>query len=62
MDPNEKTTEQEFNMILDIFLSDDKSMQDENVQVEYSCWDDEFDNCNGDKKDNILKRSLSKLR
>jgi hypothetical protein len=35
MDPNEKNTEQEFNMILDIFLSDDKSTQDEKPQVEY---------------------------
>jgi hypothetical protein len=48
MDPNEKTTEQEFKMILDNFISDDKSMQEENAQVEYSCWDDEWDNCSGD--------------
>jgi hypothetical protein len=48
MDPNEKNTEQEFNEILDIFLSDDKSMQEENTQIEYSCWDDEWDNCSGD--------------
>jgi len=48
MDPNEKTTEQDFNTILDNFISDDKSMQEENTQVEYSCWDDEWDNCSGD--------------
>jgi hypothetical protein len=23
-------------------------MQEENTQIEYSCWDDEWDNCNGD--------------
>jgi len=48
MDPNEKNTEQEFNEILDIFLSDDKSMQEENTQIEYSYWDDEWDNCSSD--------------
>jgi len=48
MDPNEKTTEQDFNTILDNFISDDKSAQDENPQIEYSFWEDEWDNCNGD--------------
>jgi hypothetical protein len=48
MDPKELNTEQEFNTILDNFLSDDKSTQDEEPQVEYSCWDDEWDNCYGD--------------
>ena len=48
MDPKEQINEHEFNMILDNFLSDDKSTQSEETQIEYSCWDDEWDNCNGD--------------
>lgn len=48
MDPNEKTTEQDFNTILDDFISDDKSVQDENIQIDYSFWEDEWDNSNGD--------------
>jgi hypothetical protein len=48
MEPIEKTTEQEFMTILDNFLSDDKSTQDENRYIESFCWDDEWDNCGGD--------------
>jgi len=48
MEPIEKTTEQEFMTILDNFLSDDKSTQDENRYIESFCWDDEWDNFGGD--------------
>lgn len=48
MDPKEQNIEQDFKMILDNFISNDEPTQEENTQVEYSCWDDEWDNCNGD--------------
>lgn len=48
MDPNKKNDEQELTIILDNFISDDNLMQDEFTQIEYSFWDDEWDNCDGD--------------